>query len=522
MSLRFKQEPNATRATYTPELGEPYFATDTKRLFIGDGTTPGGVDPFATDPYGDLFNVKLYGAEGDGVTNDTAAIQDTIDAVALAGGGKVVFPFGEYIVTGLTVTDPYIIFDLTSGATITLTATDADCIDANAASGLEVHGGHLVGPGKGTADTDACCGIALIACVGCRFVGVEISGFYHGIRPDDSGNSYDNDYINCNIHDCTHTALWPKDGDCAAACRLVDNGTTNAHHGIYINTAVARGVRLIGNHYEGNTGGGVQIYIDDASTVNGVSSVGETFDGNGWGYIIATNHASAAITNLHIAGAVVDGCVVTTGDTGHGIHFIATNGTITNFRVQAVVNNPAGRGLNADAANLSNGNFDVVVNGAGTVGAYITADYCTGSIVANNSASYGVNLNGAQYNHLSITARGNVTSGVWATGATTYNVLNLMALGNTGNGINFQAATSYNRVFGVAAGNTSTNAADSGTDNNLFGLTGAAVVQTRYAGTPEAHVTASPGALCSDTTNGQLYIKRTGTGNTGWKVSGDA
>lgn len=516
MTVQIKRGLNADRSSYTPAAGELIATTDTKRVFLGDGTTPGGVDPFATDPYGDLFNVKLYGAEGDGVTNDTTAIQDTIDAVAAAGGGKVVFPFGNYVVTGLTVVTAGTIFDLTSGATITHTSTAADCIAADGADGLRVLGGHLVGPGKGTAATAACCGIELVACVGCRFVDVEISGFYHGIRPDDNGDCYDNDYINCLIHDCTHTGLWPKDGDCAAACRLEDNGTTSQHHGIYINTAVARGVRLIGNHYEGNTGGGVQIYLASGVAVNGVSSVGETFNGNGWGYIVATGHASASITNLHIAGAVIDDCVVTDGNTGHGIQFIATNGTITNFRVQAVINNPAARGLDADAANLSDGNFDVVVKGAGTIGAAITADYCTGSIVATGCASYGVSLNGAQYNHLSITARDNVTSGVWATGATTYNVLNLMALENTGNGINFQAATSYNRVFGVAAGNTSTNAADAGTDNNLFGLTGAAVVQTRYAGTPESNVTASPGAQCADTTNGKLYVKATGTGNTGW------
>lgn len=37
-----------------------------------------------------------------------------------------------------------------------------------------------------------------------------------------------------------------------------------------------------------------------------------------------------------------------------------------------------------------------------------------------------------------------------------------------------------------------------------------------YAGTPESNVTARIGSLCIDRTNGKLYVKETGTGNTGW------
>jgi hypothetical protein len=45
-----------------------------------------------------LYNVKLYGAKGDGYTDDTAAVQATIDAVG-SYGGTVYFPPGSYKVT---------------------------------------------------------------------------------------------------------------------------------------------------------------------------------------------------------------------------------------------------------------------------------------------------------------------------------------------------------------------------------------------------------------------------------------
>ena len=50
---------------------------------------------------GKTFNVKDYGAVGDGVTKDTAAIQQTIDRAGVFGGGTVLVPAGTYLTGGL-------------------------------------------------------------------------------------------------------------------------------------------------------------------------------------------------------------------------------------------------------------------------------------------------------------------------------------------------------------------------------------------------------------------------------------
>lgn len=44
-----------------------------------------------------IYNVRTYGATGDGKTVDTPAINRAIEAVAAAGGGTLVFPAGTYI-----------------------------------------------------------------------------------------------------------------------------------------------------------------------------------------------------------------------------------------------------------------------------------------------------------------------------------------------------------------------------------------------------------------------------------------
>ncbi len=64
--------------------------------FAASGS-PADANPGSAPGLGVLFNVRGYGATGDGKTLDTPAIQRAIDAAASAGGGQVVFPAGNYL-----------------------------------------------------------------------------------------------------------------------------------------------------------------------------------------------------------------------------------------------------------------------------------------------------------------------------------------------------------------------------------------------------------------------------------------
>jgi len=83
--------------TFTGAIGELTYVSDDKTLRIHDGSTAGGI----TVGTG-VINVKNYGATGDGVTDDTTAIQAAFDS--LTDGGVVFFPPGSYLTTSLIST----------------------------------------------------------------------------------------------------------------------------------------------------------------------------------------------------------------------------------------------------------------------------------------------------------------------------------------------------------------------------------------------------------------------------------
>ena len=76
------------------------------------------------------FNVRDYGAQGDGRTLDTAAIQKAIDACAKAGGGTVQLAPGTYLSRPLHLRGNHTTLQLDAGAVLQGTETFADYLNA--------------------------------------------------------------------------------------------------------------------------------------------------------------------------------------------------------------------------------------------------------------------------------------------------------------------------------------------------------------------------------------------------------
>jgi hypothetical protein len=70
-----------------------------------------------TEPRSSLFNVRAFGAVGDGATLDTAAIEKAIRAANAAGGGTVFFPPGAYL-SGTLELLSNVTLDLEAGAVL--------------------------------------------------------------------------------------------------------------------------------------------------------------------------------------------------------------------------------------------------------------------------------------------------------------------------------------------------------------------------------------------------------------------
>ena len=70
------------------------------------------------------YNIKEFGAKGDGTTLNTEIIQEAIDACHSSGGGMVYIPSGDFL-SGTLILKSHVNLHLSSGATL-LGSTDLD------------------------------------------------------------------------------------------------------------------------------------------------------------------------------------------------------------------------------------------------------------------------------------------------------------------------------------------------------------------------------------------------------------
>lgn len=80
LQLRRGTEAERTNASFIPEIGEPIYTTDEKKIYIGDGSTPGGNQLAANSALGDFTDVDL----------DSAQVA-TMTTLSISGGVVTVF-----------------------------------------------------------------------------------------------------------------------------------------------------------------------------------------------------------------------------------------------------------------------------------------------------------------------------------------------------------------------------------------------------------------------------------------------
>lgn len=104
------------------------FPTKTEAAATFAPALVGGKGPVRRDEL--TVNVRDYGANGDDITDDTAAIQAAVDAVVAAGGGSVFFPRGRYLISApIVITGRSVrLYGVSPMASIIETAASIDMI----------------------------------------------------------------------------------------------------------------------------------------------------------------------------------------------------------------------------------------------------------------------------------------------------------------------------------------------------------------------------------------------------------
>lgn len=216
----------------------------------------------ATGGLAEVANVRDFGASGDGVADDTAAIQAAIDRAA-AKGARVYFPPGTYAVSPQRFAGIPGVYGRNSVALFLKSGSKL-----SGPGIIKLRDGTGAGSGAvlGTADRSDKTGIVIegleIDCNGAKTRG-KISGIV-------LLHASESRIANVFVHDCTHVGMSIKAdvANVSVAKNLnniiVSNIVKNVA-GLGIQTDYAEGVRIIGNRIVNATDNCIGIYSDDKS-----------------------------------------------------------------------------------------------------------------------------------------------------------------------------------------------------------------------------------------------------------------
>lgn len=243
-------------------------------LHPGTGAVSRGQDEYNQD----RVSVKDFGATGDGVTDDTTAVQNALTAAA---GKTLFFPAGDYLITSdLSISTDYTcLMGEGSGSTITLQAckihldavTKTTHIYGCNFESLNIERTSTAGPAIHMA------GQNLMGVTRWNMRNVRITSTGAGIQ---MGGAWGWDMVGCGFYGCgTHAIeiVLAADGNSSAnagkllGCEL--QGSTN--WGVYAEKTT--GLAFIGTTIQGNTSGGINLQNNCRAT----SVMGCYFELNG-------------------------------------------------------------------------------------------------------------------------------------------------------------------------------------------------------------------------------------------------
>lgn len=206
-----------------------------------------------------LFNVKVYGAAGDGIRDDSAAVQATIDAIATNGGGTVFFPTGRYLIKS-TIVIPWQAYQLKlqgSGySSVLLLGSDTNLISfslppsGQALSQTVIEDLHFDGNSRSTGNLVNIVGVSVAYVRGCLFTNIPAAGNGVYINGNGTDYSHENSVIDCYFNTTTgFSAIYLADHagdvmihDCQVELRF------GCNYAVYIENGTG-GLQLNNNHF---------------------------------------------------------------------------------------------------------------------------------------------------------------------------------------------------------------------------------------------------------------------------------
>lgn len=229
-----------------------------RTVLIGDGISP--------------INVMAFGAKGDGVTDDTAAIASAIAAIP-ATGGQLYFPPGKYITSGgFNITVPTVIFgagqasrDNTQfGSEIVSTSPTAPLFNVTAKVGL-FRDLALVSTAAAPTSSTAILTNSTYSLARISIESVSVNGFYDDIHQSVGSSWY---IVGSHIQNPVRYGIYIQntvnndDGDWILDDNYIEGGPlTNGNTAVAINIESSGGGKISNNKINATFNNGIRINV---------------------------------------------------------------------------------------------------------------------------------------------------------------------------------------------------------------------------------------------------------------------